>query len=105
MSLHYHLAFKVRDLVWFSNEFHEFSMTQKPETRPSKKKLFSPKTCCPWVPCWRRRDPSRREHGSRESVRVQYAEVALLRLDGGLLKFIFPSICAPRERFQSPARP
>ena len=28
---------------------------------------------------------------------VQHAEVALLRLEGGLLKFIFPNICAHRS--------
>ena len=55
------------------------------------KKSFSRKICSPWGLCWAR--ASRRWTSAwcwRKCFNVQYAEVALLRLEGGLLKFIFP---------------
>jgi hypothetical protein len=85
------LAFKVRDLVSFQIAICELSMTHKPEDAAIEEEIILPENLLPLGSVLGEGvTPLDVSMVLAKVFRVQYAEVALLRLDGGLLKFIFP---------------
>lgn len=86
-----HLAVKVRDPIVSSKPIASVLMTHKPENAAMEEEIILPENLIPLGSVLGEGvTPLDVSMVLAKVFRVQYAEVALLKLEGGLLRFIFP---------------